>query len=557
MKSLIATLSGRGGKERLELLSRHATFRNPPGELTLEDEDVAVTDEWLRQLTSAQREGRARWEPSQGHLGFLPRSDELVVVRLPVDQVTLSAALELIEPLPFALCSFGASFFDEWNAADYKRWGFSRSHISFGWGCAFRGIGHDQLVSRRWLDFGPWRVIRRPNDTTLVQFHDLNLTDPAEAYEQAKLGHPRMREGFLYPNYADFMDDVRGLYLAEQQRLEIVVPPGETVDPNSLYGAAAVRLYFRAHPEEGHNAPEGTIGHVKTVAYVFVDEAQALAHLHILWLHEFECILVDGRGKRRLDDTYHPIPDPPAWVRASGPSGVESSESSEPPGDGGRVEPSTHEPLRTPVAGTHHIAQVRDAAAPTTSDAAKPPEPTAPARPYLRVRAIDTSEAELSQRLGAKVVFDDALSNGVEVHLRRVAQEVGFDLEVEVVRAGKQALISDVLAQRMTLERVARYNQIMGELRQLAVRFAAWFDPRPAAKFPPDSRGQRTQDDLTQLGSFQTQRHPRLGLGKVDPRMLRDEIEFLSDRCAYHEEVLRSLDDYGEDFDGDFTVDSV
>lgn len=164
---------------------------------------------------------------------------------LTVDQVTLPAALELIEPLPFELCSFGAAFFDEWIAADYERWGFSGRHISFGWGCAFRGAGHDHLVSRRWLDFGPWRVIRRPHDTTLIQFHDLGLTDPAEAYDQAKVGHDRMTNGFLYVNYEDFMKDVRGLYLPEQQRLEIVVPPGETVDPYKLYCAAAVRHY---HP---------------------------------------------------------------------------------------------------------------------------------------------------------------------------------------------------------------------------------------------------------------------------------------------------------------------
>lgn len=318
MKCIIATLSGPRGAERIRRLTSGAHFASPPVKLNLENETCNVSADWAQRLAEAQRDGQAWWEPSDLQLGFRPRSDELVSFSIPVDQVTLPAALALIEPLPFELCSFGAVFFDEWIAADYKRKGFSRSHISFGWGCAFRGAGHDHLMSRRWLDFGPWRVIRRPDDTALVQFHDLGLTDPAEAYEQAKVGHQRMREGFLYHNYADFIASVRGLYLPEQQRLEIVVPPGTTVDAESMYSAAAVRLYFHDHPGAGHATKAGSIGPTKTVAYVFLDEAQARAHLHELWLRELECWLVDDKGKRRLDLDYQPVPDPPAWVQRLG-----------------------------------------------------------------------------------------------------------------------------------------------------------------------------------------------------------------------------------------------
>ncbi len=320
MKYIDATLSGPGGGDRVRCLAGTSHFKRLPERLSLESEQADISPDWVKQLTSVLRDGLARWDifNQERQLGYHPRSDELVSFSIPVDQVTLPAALELIEPLPFELCSFGAAFFDEWIAADYERWGFSRSHISFGWGCAFRGAGHDRLVSRRWLEYGPWRVIRRPNDTTLVQFHDLTLTDPAEAYDQAKVGHERMTNGFLYDNYEDFMDNVRGIYLPEQQRLEIVVAPGITVDPESFYCAAAVRHYYRTHPNAGHNPPPGKIGHIKTVAYVFVDEPQARAHLHQVWLHEFECILSDGNGIRRIDHTYHPTPDPPAWVKRLG-----------------------------------------------------------------------------------------------------------------------------------------------------------------------------------------------------------------------------------------------
>ena len=316
---LLATLSGPGGAERLRMLAQTTHFATPPEKFSLESEQTEVTADWLQRLIRVSRDGLARWEscdPRQ--LSYSPRSDELALFSLTVNHVKVTEALALIEPLPFELCSFGAAFFDEWIAADYDHWGFARRHISFGWGCAFRGAGHDRLMSRRWLDFGPWRVIRRPNDTTLVQFHDLDLTDPAEAYEQAKGGHERMSDGFLHHNYADFIASVRGLYLPEQQRLEIVVPPGTTVDAESMYSAAAVRLYFHDHPGAGHAVKAGSIGPTKTVAYVFLDEAQARAHLHELWLRELECWLVDDKGKRRLDLDYQPVPDPPAWVQRLG-----------------------------------------------------------------------------------------------------------------------------------------------------------------------------------------------------------------------------------------------
>jgi hypothetical protein len=85
-------------------------------------------------------------------------------------------------------------------------------------------------LSPRWLDFGPWRVIRRPNDTTWIQFHD---TDPAEAYEQAKVGHERMgispTGGYIAwhdKNLRAGAAEVSGVYQPDTQTLEIVVGPG-------------------------------------------------------------------------------------------------------------------------------------------------------------------------------------------------------------------------------------------------------------------------------------------------------------------------------------------
>jgi hypothetical protein len=239
-----------------------------------------------------------------------PRSD-FVGFGIPNAFSTFDEALAIIEPLPFEICALGAVFFDEWIKADYKRWGFSRSHISHGWACAFRGAGHDRLVSRRWLDFGPWRVIRRPNDTTFIQFHDLAITDPDEAYQVAKLGHQRMgcsEPGGFIQQIEDWMlADVRGLYTARERLLEIVVSPGEAVSQGRMTNACTLRLHHRlTRPSQDPT---------ERIAYIFLDEADARGHLHELWLRELECWLVDGSGKRRLDLDYHPTPIPPEWVQ--------------------------------------------------------------------------------------------------------------------------------------------------------------------------------------------------------------------------------------------------
>ena len=101
-----------------------------------------------------------------------PRSGR-VGLQLPDAFATIVEGLAWIEALPFEVCSIGSIYPDEWIKLDGI--GFGNMHSSHGWACAFRGKGHDRLVSRRWLDFGPWRVIRRPGDLTLVQFHDLDV----------------------------------------------------------------------------------------------------------------------------------------------------------------------------------------------------------------------------------------------------------------------------------------------------------------------------------------------------------------------------------------------
>jgi hypothetical protein len=111
--------------------------------------------------------------------------------------------------------------------------------------------------------------------------------------------------GFL-PFPYQFRRDVEGLYSASTRRLEIVVPPGAEVAQVHMRDSCAVR--------SRHGLGAATGGPIDQVAYVFADEAHARAHLHDLWLRELEVWIVDGSGKRRLDDAYAPTLQPPQWV---------------------------------------------------------------------------------------------------------------------------------------------------------------------------------------------------------------------------------------------------
>jgi hypothetical protein len=290
-------------------------FQLPPSKATLDDVALEDTSTWVSALLKATRDGCADWSGEwQSHrttklVDIYPRSGR-VGFHLPDAFVTLDEGLTWIQMLPFEVCSIGTIFPDEWLTMDVENFGFGKMHSSHGWACAFRGKGHDRLVSRRWLDFGPWRVIRRPDDLTLVQFHDLDV-DPETAYRQAHPGHERMgvskTGGYLQVPYV-FSDNVEGLYIAERRTLEIVVPPGGIVEQVRMRDACALRYQHRVEPPAEER--------IDQVAYVFVDEADARAHLHELWLRELEVWLVDGDGKRRLDLAYQPARVPPAWVAA-------------------------------------------------------------------------------------------------------------------------------------------------------------------------------------------------------------------------------------------------
>lgn len=317
-KNLIASLTGPRPHDLLRRLVVAPEYASPPLSLWINNYENQVDEHWRQKLLTAESSSWARWNESEEdfhQLDITPQSD-LVTFSVWNAFSTAEEALSIVLPLPFELASLGSLFSYRWLRDDLDVWGFGRSHVSHGWGALFRGAGHERLVSRRWLDFGPWLVRHLPDDTTFIQFYDLDITDPLEAYEQAKHGHQRMGNsaigGYIQWHLEPLLEGAsERLYFPDTRTLERVVPPGDVIEPREMLCNAALRLHHRLERRAGN--PVATP--VDHVAYIFTDRADAQAHLHELWLREMEVWFFDGKHKHRLDLDYHPVPTPPEWVK--------------------------------------------------------------------------------------------------------------------------------------------------------------------------------------------------------------------------------------------------
>jgi hypothetical protein len=274
---------------------------------SINDRQQTVSADWFQQcMTVAKRGFFAAWDENyESFLDYV--ANTIVRLGMPNAARDPSGTLSWIEKLPFQLASLeetSPAFLDH---PDYPGPGFSNLHYPLGWACAFKGEGHRRLVSRRWLEFGPWRLLKGANDTSFVQFYDLSA-DTETAREQARIGHLRMgytdSGGFIPARYV-FTHPVDGLYSPDERRLRILVH-GRQVSQREMLDASAIRLNQPLHPERP----------IDTVAYVFAVEEEARAHLHELWLRELECRTIIKGHEVRIDSEYAPKPQAPDWVLA-------------------------------------------------------------------------------------------------------------------------------------------------------------------------------------------------------------------------------------------------
>ena len=305
--SWFLSLEGPNPLATVRWLVKHVWAGAVPVQLSIDYDDIHPAADWLNTLNADTFSSLVAYWDDGDSPSLVWNAKRLVASRFsfPADVQT---ALALLENAPFEIATFG-NFHPEWDEAplDYSPPGFGAGHYPLGWGCAFKGNGHARLVSRRWLDFGPWKRHAGDNDLSLVQFHDL-AASAEDALKQARPGHRLLglgdESGFMQRNYV-YEYPPAGLYSAEERMLRIVVM-GRKLSTLEMLDACAARRLQALGPEKP----------LERIAYVFTDEKSARDCLHALWLRDLECWAITDGVERRLDDSYAPAePEPPAWAR--------------------------------------------------------------------------------------------------------------------------------------------------------------------------------------------------------------------------------------------------
>ena len=240
-------------------------------------------------------------------------------------------------------------------------------------------------------------------------------------------------------------------------------------------------------------------------------------------------------------------PSDTAWIDASGKVGVGAKDR-----DTGRWVP-----YKPRTSGRRAIeidpleAERRERFAP--EEPAERDGPVAVYEPRVdrRVKAAAKAPAELAADMGAPVVVDDTMHDGVSVRVKRQPRLFVDALVVTEIRIGRNTTLADLHAHQDVIGQVTAYNGKLGALKLLYQRFTAWRKGQPAPRFPQGSRAWVTELELTKLQQLIDSREALRASGdsaEVDRATLADEIAFLEGRRQFHEETLRSLEDAPDQF---------
>ncbi|HJL00343.1 MAG TPA: hypothetical protein RMH85_05010 [Polyangiaceae bacterium LLY-WYZ-15_(1-7)] len=241
--------------------------------------------------------------------GTLIRGPVVRMIRKGID-FERDELIDLLEDLPFelgAISHFDLDRESPWRDApicDFP------GHTTIGWAVVLKGAGHEHLVSRRWLDNGPWRCIRRKDDLSFLQLCDISAP---HAVQVAQADEARRMLGAMasvpcpFPVWLPLFERPKPgrkprrwtlpeRYDAERQTW---CGPVEDLSWKHLGRMCVWRAKHRDDPE----VP------VRTFAVEFTDRVRAQQYLHRLWMCEFEVWVVDGDKRERIDEGYEPPPN--------------------------------------------------------------------------------------------------------------------------------------------------------------------------------------------------------------------------------------------------------
>jgi len=156
-----------------------------------------------------------------------------------------------------------------------------------------------------------------------------------------------------------------------------------------------------------------------------------------------------------------------------------------------------------------------------------------------RVRTEDVASYE--RKLGAPVESNANLEDGVRVYY---AEGKNGDILVTRVEVGPLALVDDVLAHRRTIERLTRYNGVVGDLRLLWDRFVALVGgsvhENPFRKFPGPGTGPfESFEEMRKIDELIQARRAAWTPDVLNADLVDDEIRHLQGELQRHSEVVR------------------
>jgi hypothetical protein len=159
----------------------------------IDDEELAAPEDIVEAVARATRDVTLGFSEYPQLLRFdLTRG--ILHVGMPHVPIDMFRLAEQLATVPFEVASFASLYQTEWNEPiiGEPRIIPSPGHVPMGWGVAFRGRGHDRLPSREWIDHGPWKVWRGPEDVSVIQLHALDADLPG-AIAEATPGSERFR----------------------------------------------------------------------------------------------------------------------------------------------------------------------------------------------------------------------------------------------------------------------------------------------------------------------------------------------------------------------------
>jgi hypothetical protein len=262
-----------------------------------------MAPDWRRELLENADGLSIEWGPRQ----YIERNQGAVSAGFPHVPFDARQVLEALCAIPFEFAVMPP--IRHWQD-EYFAPAIGADHALLGWGMIVRGAGHeDSVVSRRWLEHSPCRVLKGANDTTFVQFHDVATPGPEDPYTidratfaQARPAHEWIVAGFLRPKHR-YAHDIQGLYTREDGLLRVIVNDREVSDRELVDACAARR-------DRRHDAERP----IRNIAYVFVDPGAAEARLEALWLRGLECRTLRDGKETRLDEQFSLPRRVPSWV---------------------------------------------------------------------------------------------------------------------------------------------------------------------------------------------------------------------------------------------------